>query len=298
MLSKLRHYAFGKCERPLDCGLADGRLAQLLHEQKISASHIKRIVGGTLGLTYSLQIDERPMVLKTHLTLEGCQNIEKEIALLHLLYADASDVRRVVLVDDQQVRVSLLMDAFKYPQHEFEPDQIRGLTTWYTAEFKQVGKLGVVAPEDTLSTLFVEGVASLARLYANHAISQFTHTEVEKNFSILAAQLDRLPVALCHGDLGPQNIMCQRDAVPVVIDWEDAFWGVEGYDYLYWLTFLSSRKYYVQDLLGNTPLGKETEIAILVLIVVLKSELSCRIDPHMHRQLSFDQRIAEILALK
>ena len=42
---------------------------------------------------------------------------------------------------------------------------------------------------------------------------------------------------LCHGDLGPRNIMSQGGG-PVAIDREDAFWGVEGYDYLLWLTFL------------------------------------------------------------
>jgi 5-methylthioribose kinase len=141
-------------------------------------------------------------------------------------------------------------------------------------------------------------VGALARLFANHAISPVIHAEVEKNFSILFENIDSMPTALCHGDLGPENIMCQSDARPVVIDWEDAFWGVEGYDYLYWLTFLRNRKYYTQDVLGRTSLGKEIEISILLLIVVLKSELSLRMDPKMTRQLSFEQRITEILALK
>ncbi len=298
MLSKLRHFACDRREQLLDSGLEERRLGLLLQEQNVFASNIRRLTGGTLGLTYSLQIDERPKVLKTHVSAVGRQNIEKEVRLLRILYAGKSEVSRLELTDDQHVKVALLMDEFKYPQREFEPSQIISLTGRYTAQLRSIARTEILASGDTMSALFVEGVRSLARLYTNHAISPVTHAEVEKNFSILSERIERLPAALCHGDLGPENVMCQSDETPVVIDWEDAFWGVEGYDYLYWLTFLHNRKYYGQDILGKTSLGKEIEIAILVLIVVLKSELSLRRDPHMNRQLSFDQRIAEILALQ
>jgi fructosamine-3-kinase len=298
VLSKLRHFAYDWREQQLDSHLDESRLGVLLQEHNIFASNIRRLTGGTLGLSYSLQIDERPKVLKTHLNALGCQNIEKEIRLLHFLYAGESEMSRLELTNDQQFRVALLMDEFKYPQHELEPSQILSITAQYTAQFKCTATPDVIAPRDTMSTLFAEGVASLARLNANQAISPTIHAAVENFFSILSERIDRLPVALCHGDLGPENIMCQTDSTPVVIDWEDAFWGVEGYDYLYWLTFLRNRKYYTQDVLGKTSLGKEIEIAILVLIVVLKSELSLRMDPQMNRQLSFDQRVTEILELK
>lgn len=298
MLSKIRHFVCDRREQPLESPLDESQLALLLQEQNISASNIKRLTGGTLGLTYSLQVDQRPMVLKTHLSAAGRQNIEKEIRLLRFLYADESEMSRLELTFDQQIRVALLMDEFEYPQPEFEPSQIMSLTARYTTQLKRTPTLDIVAPDDTISTLFVEGVGSLARLYADHAISPVIHAGIEKNFSLLSEHIDRLPVVLCHGDLGPKNIMCQGDATPLVIDWEDAFWGVEGYDYLYWLTFLRNRKYYKQDVLGRTSLGKELEMAILVLIVVLKSELSLRMDPQTNRQLSFDQRLTEILALK
>ncbi len=84
---------------------------------------------------------------------------------------------------------------------------------------------------------------------------------------------------------------------PVVIDWEDAFWGIEGYDYLFWLTFFDNRKYYSQKIFGKTPWGKEIEIAILILIVVLKSELSFRSNRYKENKLTFDERIVEILNL-
>ncbi|MFY9138697.1 aminoglycoside phosphotransferase family protein [Zwartia sp.] len=298
MLSKLRHFAYDRREQRLDTHLDESQLSLLLQEHNIFASSIRRINGGTLGLSYSLQIDGRPKVLKTHFSAVGRQNIEKEIRLLRVLYVGESEMSRLELTSDQLVRVALLMDEFKYPQHELEPSQIISLTAQYTAQFKCNATPDVIATKDTMSTLFAEGVASLARLYANQAISPAIHAAVEKNFSILSEHIDGLPVALCHGDLGPENIMCQTDSKPVVIDWEDAFWGVEGYDYLYWLTFLRNRKYYAQDVLGKTSLGKEIELAILVLIVVLKSELSLRMDPQMNRQLSFDQRITEILELK
>lgn len=298
MLSKLRHFACDRREQPLESSLDESQLVLLLQEQNISASNVKRLTGGTLGLTYSLQVDQRSMVLKTHLSAAGRQNIEKEIRLLRFLYSDESEMSRLELTFEHQIRVALLMDEFEYPQPEFEPSQIMSLTTRYTTQLKRTATKDFVAPDDTISRLFVEGVGSLARLYANHAISPDIHARIEKFFSILSEHIEHLPVALCHGDLSPKNIMCQGDATPVVIDWEDAFWGVEGYDYLYWLTFLRNRKYYTQDVLGRTSLGKELEMAILVLIVVLKSELSLRMDPKTKRQLSFDQRLAEILALK
>jgi fructosamine-3-kinase len=298
VLSKLRHFACHHRQQPLDSPLDESQLGLLLKEQNVFASNIRRLTGGTLGLAYSLNIDGRPKVLKTHLITADRKNIEKEIRLLRFLYAGESEISRLELTDDQQCRVALLMDELKYPQREFEPSQIMDLTAQYTAQFETTATLDILAPEDTMSTLFVEGVGALARLFANHVISSVTHAEVEKKFAILSEHISSMPTALCHGDLGPQNIMCQSDATTVVIDWEDAFWGVEGYDYLYWLTFLRNRKYYTQDVLGRTSLGKEIEMSILLLIVVLKSELSLRMDPEMNRQLSFEQRITEILSLK
>ena len=101
---------------------------------------------------------------------------------------------------------------------------------------------------------------------------------------------------LCHGDFSPANLVGNGPAL-TVIDWEDAFWGIEGYDFLYWMTFFENRKYLSQDIFSVTPWDKPTDIAILLLIIVVKSHISLLSKDYMTYSLTFEQRLNEILSL-
>jgi hypothetical protein len=85
--------------------------------------------------------------------------------------------------------------------------------------------------------------------------------------------------------------------MPIAIDWEDAFAGVAGYDYLYWLTFMENRPFLREAAFGRTGLAVEVERAILALVVLLKSYLAVLSGAHLSHKVAAEARIAEVLDL-
>jgi Ser/Thr protein kinase RdoA (MazF antagonist) len=273
-------------------------LAAMLRRQGVDVSRIQRLSGGTLGLVYRLEVQGKPRVLKTHLLPDGRGTIEKEISLMFSLYQDRLDLVRLDFSQNGEKYIGLLMDEFTYPQPALLPPQVEDIIALYGERLNGLDDLLQPFEAENLGLLMNKAVDALHRLQVQRLISEPVYAEIQKQFLLLFGRLDHLPPKWCHGDLGPRNIMCSSDNAPVVIDWEDSFWGIEGYDYLYWLTFFDNRKYYSQQIFGLTPWGKNIELALLVMILVLKSDLSMLIDPTLPKALSFDARISEILVLK
>jgi 5-methylthioribose kinase len=120
---------------------------------------------------------------------------------------------------------------------------------------------------------------------------------VSRLIGLLEDRFADLPAILCHGDFGPKNIMLEG-VEPRVIDWEDAFGGIAGYDYLYWLTFMENRPFLQTAAFGRTGLAPEIERAILALVVLLKSYLAVCSGAYLKHAVSPRTRIAEILELR
>ena len=82
--------------------------------------------------------------------------------------------------------------------------------------------------------------------------------------------------------------------MPVVIDWEDSLMAFGEYDYLYWLTFFSQRKYYSPALLENHDIDKVWGTDIMALITLVKSKMSYQNQSYKNNKISFQERIDEI----
>jgi 5-methylthioribose kinase len=128
-------------------------------------------------------------------------------------------------------------------------------------------------------------------------LEQATAAETRRLIARLAESFPTLPAALCHGDFGPKNIMLAGNE-PRIIDWEDAFDGIAGYDYLYWLTFMENRPFLRTAAFGQTGLSPEIERAILALVVLLKSYLAVCSGAYLSHAVSPQARIVEILELR
>ncbi|MGD5712523.1 phosphotransferase, partial [Xanthomonas citri pv. citri] len=126
---------------------------------------------------------------------------------------------------------------------------------------------------------------------------QATAAETRRLIARLEERFPKLPAALCHGDFGPNNIML-AGTEPLIIDWEDAFGGVDGYDYLYWLTFMENRAFLHTAAFGRAGLSPDIERAILALVVLLKSYLAVCSGAYLKHAVSPQARIAEILQLR
>jgi hypothetical protein len=138
---------------------------------------------------------------------------------------------------------------------------------------------------------------ALKTLSQKGLLDEASAAETRRLMTLLEQRFPKLPRALCHGDFGPKNIMLQG-TTPRVIDWEDAFDGIAGYDYLYWLTFMENRPFLQTAPFGRSGLSPEIERAILALVVLLKSYLAVCSGSYLKHALSPQARITGILELR
>jgi serine/threonine protein kinase len=113
----------------------------------------------------------------------------------------------------------------------------------------------------------------------------------------LGSRVETLVPHLCHGDLGPCNVMRDQKGL-ILLDWEDIFLGVRGYDWIYWLSFFSNRHLLTCDNLLRSGLPERVSKAVLLAILLVKCELSVRSGAISGHSMSIDKRLSEALAFK
>ena len=251
-------------------------------------------LGGTLGVCFDAEIAGEKRFLKTHLPGAPARaSLAKEADVLQRLYGKTIVLDRFeTSLPDGTTRLCLLMSALAPLTAPTQPADAAAIARGCSE------RLGDWWP-DTLAS-FEHYLASAARalktLSNRGLLEQASATEVRRLIAQLGDRLAELPEALCHGDFGPKNIMLQGAELRV-IDWEDAFHGVAGYDYLYWLTFMENRPFLHTAAFGRTGLAPDIERAILTLVVLLKSYLAVRSGAYLKHAVSPQARIAEILEL-
>jgi hypothetical protein len=251
--------------------------------------------GGTLGICFDAEIAGEKRFLKTHLPDAAARaSLAREADILSRLYGRTIVRDRFeVPLADGSTRLCLLMLALAPLPAPIEPADAAAMAR----ECRE--RLGDWKPDDLPS--FEHYLASAARalkaLSDRGLLQQASATELRRLMSELEEHYPKLPAALCHGDFGPKNIMLEG-AEPRVIDWEDAFLGIAGYDYLYWLTFMENRPFLQTAAFGRTGLSPDVERAIFALIVLLKSYLAVCSGAYLKHAVSPQARIAEILELR
>jgi len=195
-------------------------------------------------------------------------------------------------LEDGTARLCLMMPALTPLAAPLDPADAAAMADTCSRRLKDWRPDGVASFEDYLAS----AAEALKALSNRGLLKQAGAAEVRRLIALLEDRHADLPAALCHGDFGPKNIMRQADALRV-IDWEDAFHGIAGYDYLYWLTFMENRPFLQTAAFGRTGLAPDIERAILVLVVLLKSYLAILSGEHLKHAMSAEDRIAEILDL-
>lgn len=295
MLSKLRYF---EDNTDFDLNVAKQRvnLNGLAHCLNVEPGEIRPVEGGTLGLCYLVRLNEGVSFLKTHIDMRGQQNLIKEKAILSGLYGDQIEVRCIDTGEEESRRLWLSMRQLVSSAVEKPPCQMLRMSKALQHALSGLPVTQTVPAQDNIYSILRHGNAALKNLEQQRLINGSLAQRLNSCFLLLEDQIGQYPLCICHGDLGPQNIM-NNGANCIVIDWEDAFWGVEGYDYLYWLTFVQNRKYYTQKVLGCTPLGYNLEKSIIALIVALKSDLAVKRNLHLNYKISVQERLLEILSL-
>jgi hypothetical protein len=251
--------------------------------------------GGTLGICFDAIVSGEKRFLKTHLAgAAAYASLAREADILFRLYG------KMVVIDRFEFalangtrRLCLLMAALTPLPSPMQPADADAIARACSEQLTDCQPPHLPTFEHYLAS-----AAHALNILANRGfLSQTSATELQRLISVLEARNPTLPKALCHGDFGPKNIM--RDGTELrVIDWEDCFLGVAGYDYLYWLTFMENRPFLQKAAFGRTGLAHDTERAILAVVVLLKSYLAVCSDAYLQHAVSPQVRMTEILELR
>ncbi|PJG53253.1 hypothetical protein CVM73_21690 [Bradyrhizobium forestalis] len=294
MLSKIAFFETGD---PPDIAADRARLLPALRRHLQSFGHNVTVTpapGGTLGACYDANVSSEKRFLKTHLPgPNALASLAKEADILQQLYGSTIVLDRFEIpLADGTMRLCLMMPMLVPLAAPMPPADAAAMAGAFSERLKdwRPGHLSsfeqyLASAEQALKTLSDRGL-----------LERTSAAEVRRLIVLLGDRLPDLPVALCHGDFGPKNIMLQG-TTPRAIDWEDAFRGIAGYDYLYWLTFMENRPFLQTAAFGRTGLSPDVERAILVLVVLLKSYLAVLSGAHLTHAVSAKDRIAEILDL-
>lgn len=292
MLSKLRH------------ANVNGKRLSLNKKSLLASLHalfmgdlvdIQPLPGGTLGTCFVGVLSGQRRIFKTHLVRAGKQTLEREAIFLNAVAGVRVDACLVHAATEVADRTWLHMKML-HQSDVLTPLAVLKLIADYEAALHAFPQANLVPQEDNLNLLLAEAEAGLDLLAGMRLLLFDVQRHIRRSLNRIRSNCDAWPRQLCHGDLGPANIMADEQG-PLAIDWEDAFWGVAGYDYLCWLTFFNNRPLLSRDALGHTPLGKANEVDLMVMILLLKSVLSVRNRSYLCNSISFDQRLLEVISL-
>lgn len=246
--------------------------------------------GGTLGIFFELQIDGQKKFVKTH-PYGKCyrDNLLKEMEIITLLYRDIVSVERVDICLEQTEITFLIMDYLHPVSNQADISDIK------TCIKKYQQKLSVndIAVQYSFQDIIRAGVQSLEILRSEGFLTE-SYMKCRESIERVSAKQKVLPEVIGHGDLSNVNIMCKNSKQLIVIDWEDALVTFPEYDFLYWLTFFLQRKYYSGYLFQENGIDKIWGTDIMVLITLIKSEISYCNGSYKTNSISFEERVNEI----
>ena len=290
MLSKLRYEDVVFSKDVMSDSLKSVLISSLLEK---GLEELKIFNRGTSGLCLVGDLQGQTRFFKTYLNSAGQKLLKREAALLEATSGKRTDVCILTVGSGDKVQTWLHMKLLR-PCDNLPPEKVRGLVAGYEQALHSFSQDDLIPETDSTALLLREAQVGLETLADQELISQSLHIQVLACLEQIEIHCSEWPKQLCHGDLGSANIMADIDG-SVAIDWEDAFWGVAGYDYLYWLTFFNNRRWLSSEYLGYTGLGLYNEVALMVMILILKSFLSLRNGSYIKNCMSFDQRIREVL---
>jgi hypothetical protein len=290
MLSKLARFS-STTPSP---ALPEPQPQELSPQLGVSLAELRRVTGGTLGVGFTAHLGGRAVFLKTHSTPEGEELLRREASLLAAAYGDLLAVQSIVC--GCPARRWLICDQLQEPSERLRLSDIQGLVAAYGGPLARAGASLSSESFVDFAALISAGQAALD-LLAHRSLLSSEHTrwlaDILGGLGEVAPRLNRL---ICHGDLGPRNIL-QAGRQHVAIDWEDAFLGIRGYDELYWLSFLENAPLLRSGWPRLTDLSPELERGLLGLIVLLKCRIAVDTGAHRNHRLSPDQRLGEIVGL-
>lgn len=294
MLSKYYHIqeaadnSKGVNERALALALLEA-LKSKYKQVAVEAIH----PGGTLGVFFELSLDGKRKFAKTHqLGQTYRENLKKEFQFLSSIYRDVLEIEQYDITQAGQEFTFLIMDFLSMPQTEMGVLEIRECIHRYQKALQKEKK--EIKLSYTFDDVVNAGAESLEILHQAALISESLYERCKDSIAHIQRVKADIPVCPCHGDLSNVNIMINDKGEMLVVDWEDAILAFAEYDFLYWLTFFSQRKLYSIELFRKFKIDLTWGIDVMVLITLVKSEMSYQNESYKKNSLTFEERILEM----
>jgi hypothetical protein len=217
----------------------------------------KAILGGTLSIFFLVDCNGEEIILKTHLNNQrNISDLIKSYFITKKLYSQLFKIRLIELKIDEETHFYLQLPFFKKKITKFQIEQV--IQTVHTYWFTKLEKEQQKTEKETLYEKVLEdpfffsyydylikekSFFYLNELFFNNLISDVVYNYLKERFTNSITELLSLDRGLCHGDLNHNNIMELDDGLPVIIDWEDSFYGPTLYDIAFWLTFIDNNTY-------------------------------------------------------
>lgn len=302
MLSKIFHYESDKDLPNIDIETLMIRFKAYFEDKKQTVKVFKNQASGTLGVFFNMVIDRKSYFVKTHLASSIHRtNLIKEIVILEHLYRDILEIKRIDLNVNGFEYTFLVMDELMTLTYQPDMSTIHQLVKEYNLKLKDfeinksTGDLLLIDHHYRFSKL-QELSVNAAKLLMEHKLLSIKIGNQIKDYLVEGVSKFTEEPIICHGDLSNKNILLHNDQM-IVVDWEDAFIGTEGYDYYYWLTFFDQRIYYGTDEFYHLCSDNDKCKYIMILVVTLKCYLSVINNSYKNNTLSFDKRFEEMLNL-
>lgn len=243
---------------------------------------IRSINGGTLGRLYEIPHNR---ILKAQ--IGEVKNLYKECKILKKLYGDMFEV-----MYKQQVVEGEVLAYYIMPKLEEGPvcrlEEMQEILKEIRSK-----KLDIADMINYSWEILEEKIKYAEQLLLQ---KEYISTRTMEQCAEYIRQADPFSIKICHGDLSNKNIMYYEER-PVLIDWEDAMWGPESYDLIYWLTFLDQRHYYASNLADRIGVKVEYMKGLMIKIILLKSALSVKNGSIKNHRILVEDRIKEIIRM-
>jgi len=274
--------------------LPEPKPAELAPQLGAPLDRLQAAAGGTSGVCYTAEIAGRAVFLKTHATAEGRLRLQHEATLLEVLHGREMGVRRVETL--ARARSWLVCDQLPELEGKLSPADLAAVVADFQQCCARATDRLTALPLPDFEALLAAADLALGRLTRESRLNPELERWLAGALGGLREAAPRLPRVICHGDLGPRNLL-RLGARPVAIDWEDAFRGIQGYDQLYWLSFMENAPWMRAGWARLTPLPPQLERGLLGVIVLLKSHLALASGAYRQHRVTFAARLGEIAGL-
>lgn len=252
---------------------------------------LRRLPGGTLNLAFDgRSTDNRLRCFKTHLTEAGRLLLRREAAILQRLYGERLDAG----IKSVAGRDWLVMNSVS----PISPAQHTSVTPGWidSTTGKVIVEEADLRSADNFADIVQAAQGALTFLAEHGEVKHPLVGALSEKLGVLREGSAGILPHICHGDLSPRNVMKDGKDL-ILLDWEDNFLGVKGYDWIYWLSFFANRHLLTLDNLRGSGLPDQFSCATLVAILLVKCELSIQSGASQTNSISIQDRLITALEL-